>query len=235
MHAATPAVAAVFEPVQTVTTFEETVERFGTAIRLGLLPPGAQLPPERDLAEQMNISRSTLRQSLTALTQSGHLVAVRGRGGGWFVADPLPPAQSEPVELAEWRELLDYRVAIEVGVAVLAAERAAAKDFARLRHEVERMRDVHDFTTFRQADVFFHLGLAEAAGSSRLVAAMTEVQGVMSELIGHIAHPPEVLERSNLQHAKLIACLERGDAERAARLIRDHVQGTERVLAGLMP
>ena len=235
MHAATPAVAAVFEPVQTVTTFEETVERLGTAIRLGLLPPAAQLPPERDLADQMGISRSTLRQSLTALTQSGHLAAVRGRGGGWFVADPLPPAQSEPVELGEWRELLDYRVAVECGVAVLAAERATAHDLSRLRHEVERMRDVQDFPTFRQADVFFHLGLAEASGSTRLVAAMTEVQGAMSELIGHIAHPPEVLERSNLQHAKLIALLERGDAERAALLIRDHVQGTERVLAGLMP
>ena len=235
MHASTPAVAAVFEPVQTVTAFEETVERLGTAVRIGLLPPGAQLPPERDLAEQMGISRSTLRQSLTALTQSGHLVAVRGRSGGWFVADPLPPAQTEPVELAEWRELLDYRVAVEVGVAVLAAERAAAPDLVRLRDGVERMRDVHDFPSFRQADVFFHLGLAEAAGSTRLVAAMTEVQGAMSELIGHIAHPPEVLERSNLQHAKLIALVERGDAERAARLIRDHVQGTERVLAGLMP
>ena len=235
MHATTPAVAAVFEPVQTVTTFEETVERLGTAIRLGLLPPGAQLPPERDLAEQMGISRSTLRQSLTALTQSGHLVAVRGRGGGWFVADPLPPAQLEPVELSEWRELLDYRVAIEVGVVVLAAERAGADDLAQLRRQVERMREVDHFPSFRQADVFFHLGLAEAAGSSRLVAAMTEVQGAMSELIGHIAHPPEVLDRSNLQHAKLIALLERGDAERAARLIRDHVHGTERVLAGLMP
>jgi GntR family transcriptional repressor for pyruvate dehydrogenase complex len=235
MHATTPAVAAVFEPVQTVTTFEETVERLGTAIRLGLLPPRAQLPPERDLAEQMGISRSTLRQSLTALTQSGHLVAVRGRGGGWFVADPLPPAQAEPVELSEWRELLDYRVAIEVGAVVLASERAEAHEIAQLRRHVERMREVDDFPTFRQADVFFHLGLAEAAGSSRLVAAMTEVQGAMSELIGHIAHPPEVLDRSNLQHAKLIALLERGDAERAARLIRDHVQGTERVLAGLMP
>jgi GntR family transcriptional regulator, transcriptional repressor for pyruvate dehydrogenase complex len=235
MHAATPAVAAVFEPVQTVTTFEETVERLGTAIRLGLLPPGTQLPPERDLAEQMGISRSTLRQSLTALTQSGHLAAVRGRGGGWFVADPLPPAESEPVELAEWRELLDYRVAVEVGVVVLAAERAGAHDLVRLRRQVERMRDLGCFASFRQADVFFHLGLAEAAGSTRLVAAMTEVQGAMSELIGHIAHPPEVLERSNLQHAKLVALLERGDAERAARLIRDHVQGTERVLAGLMP
>ena len=235
MHAATTAVAAVFEPVQAVTTFEETVERLGTAIRLGLLGPGAQLPPERDLADQLGISRSTLRQALTALTQSGHLVAVRGRGGGWFVADPLPRPESEPVELAAWRELLDYRVAVEVGAVVLAAERAGAGDLGRLTRQVEAMHSVEDFATYRQADVFFHLGLAEASGSARLVAAMTEVQGAMSELIGHIAHPPEVLERSNAQHAKLIALLERGDAERATRLIREHLQGTERVLAGLMP
>jgi GntR family transcriptional regulator, transcriptional repressor for pyruvate dehydrogenase complex len=235
MRAATPAVAAVFEPVQAVTAFEETVERLGTAIRLGLLPPGAQLPPERDLAEQLGISRSTLRQALTALTQSGHLLAVRGRGGGWFVANPLPPADAEHVELSEWRELLDYRIAVEVGVVVLAAERASASDLSRLSRQVETMHELCDFAVFRQADVFFHLGLAEATGSSRLMAAMTEVQGAMSELIGHIPHPPEVLERSNAQHAKLVALLERGDGARAARLIREHVQGTESVLAGLMP
>src|SRR5687767_6305982 len=188
MRAATPAVAAVFEPVQAVTTFEETVERLGTAIRLGLLGPGAQLPPERDLAEQLGISRSTLRQALTALTQSGHLVAVRGRAGGRFVAEAPPLPQSSRVDLEEerWRELLDYRVAVECGAAVLAAERATAADFARLRRHVADMQSVEDFAVYRQADVFFHLALAEAAGSGRLVAAMTEVQGGMSELIGHI-------------------------------------------------
>jgi GntR family transcriptional regulator, transcriptional repressor for pyruvate dehydrogenase complex len=235
MQAATPAVAAVFEPVQAVTTFEETVERLGTAIRLGLLGPGAQLPPERDLADQLGISRSTLRQALTALTQSGHLVAVRGRGGGWFVADPTPPAETEPVEMAAWREMLDYRIVVEVGAVVLAAERARTADLARLRGHVEAMRELDDFAVFRQADVFFHLGLAETTGSPRVVAAMTEVQGAMSELIGHIAHPPEVLERSNAQHAKLLVLLERRDGMRAARLIREHLEGTERVLTGLMP
>ena len=235
MHATTPAVAAVFDPVQAVTTFEETVERLGTGIRLGLLPPGTQLPPERELAEQMGISRSSLRQALTALTQSGHLLAVRGRGGGWFVAESPPLAQSEHVELSAWRELLDYRIVVEVGVVVLAAERAEPQHLARLTEHVETMRDVEDFSVYRQADVFFHLGLAEAAQSARLVAAMTEVQGAMSELIGHIAHPPEVLERSNAQHAKLVALLDRQDAGRAARLVREHLQGTESVLAGLMP
>jgi GntR family transcriptional regulator, transcriptional repressor for pyruvate dehydrogenase complex len=236
MRARSPAAAAVFDPVQAVTTFEETVERLGTGIRLGLLPPSSQLPPERDLALQMGISRSTLRQALTALTQSGHLVALRGRGGGWFVADAPPLPQSSRVDLEEerWRELLDYRVAVECGAAVLAAERATASDLARLRRHVAEMQSVEDFPVYRQADVFFHLALAEAAGSGRLVAAMTEVQGGMSELIGHIPHPPEVLARSNAQHAQLVTLLEKGEGGRAAHLVREHLRGTERILTGLM-
>src|SRR5918998_4243721 len=100
-----PAVAAVFEPVQTATTLEETVERLGTAIRLGLLGPGARLPPERELADQLGIARSTLRQALTALTESGHLIAQRGRGGGTFVAAPPPLVGTPEVELGggHWR------------------------------------------------------------------------------------------------------------------------------------
>ena len=136
-----PAVAAVFEPVQTATTFEETVERLGTAIRLGLLGPGARLPPERELADQLGIARSTLRQALTALTESGHLIAHRGRGGGTFVAAAPPLTGTSEVELGggHWREVLDYRVAVEVGAVVLAAERgvgaAALARAARARRD----------------------------------------------------------------------------------------------------
>jgi GntR family transcriptional regulator, transcriptional repressor for pyruvate dehydrogenase complex len=128
-----PAVAAVFEPVQTATTFEETVERLGTAIRLGLLPPGARLPPERELADQLGIARSTLRQALTALVQSGHLRALRGRSGGTFVA-AAPPAAVVPTAelLAGWRDTCDRRLAVELGVAVRAAERATEDALAPL-------------------------------------------------------------------------------------------------------
>jgi GntR family transcriptional repressor for pyruvate dehydrogenase complex len=236
MQAPSPAVAAVFEPVQTATTLEETVERLGTAIRLGLLGPGDRLPPERELADQFGIARSTLRQALMSLTESGHLVAMRGRGGGTFVSDAPPLAENRRAQLSEghWRELLDYRIAVELGAAVLAAERATPDDLAPLRRHVETMR-TSDFTVYRRADVFFHLGVAEAARSARLVAAMTEVQGKMSELIGHIAHPVPVLSRSNEQHAALVAALEHGDGWGAAQLVREHLKGTEQVLAGLMP
>lgn len=227
----------VFAPVRSQTAFEETVDRLGTAIKLGLLAPGSQLPAERELCTRLGIARSTLRQALTALSQSGHVFATRGRGGGTFVSDPQPPADPPSAEmLSEWRETCDRRLAIELGVAVLAAERAGPEALAGLEEVAIALDDsLEDFTTYRQADIRLHVGLAEAAGSTWLVRAMTEVQGAMTDLIAYIAHPPEVLASSNAQHRRLLSAIREGDAMRAAQVMAEHLQGTEHVLAGLLP
>src|ERR1700712_3785914 len=100
-----PSFETVFAPVRSQTAFEETLERLGTAIKLGLLAPGERLPAERELCTRLEISRSTLRQALTALAQSRHLHAVRGRGGGTFVAKRPPPADPPTRQLlANWHE-----------------------------------------------------------------------------------------------------------------------------------
>ncbi len=231
------ALEAVFKPVRPPTTFEETVERLGTAIRVGLLAPGSQLPAERELAKELRISRSTLRQALTTLVQSGHLVSVRGRSGGTFVAERPPIAErgqgGEPLGEAAWA-VLDYRVAIETGAAILAAERAHADDLDRLDELVEKMAAAEEFEDYGRADVRFHIGVAEASRSPRLVKAMTEVQGDMSRLISLIPHPEEVLARSNDQHREFVRLLRKGDASGAADLVRKHIEGTEHILAGLI-
>ena len=206
--------------MQAPTTFEETVERLGTAIRLGLLSAGDRLPPERELADQLGISRSTLRHAITTLTQSGHLVSLRGRAGGTFVADAPPLAEAREVIALEgrWRDLLDYRIAIEAGAALLAAERAQPAALARMQEQVEAME--RRSRTSRLPPRRRVLS-PRARRGGRVVApggAMTEVQGGMSELIAHIAHPPAVLERANRQHERLIGRLRQGDgARRAAR------------------
>jgi GntR family transcriptional regulator, transcriptional repressor for pyruvate dehydrogenase complex len=229
------ALEAVFKPVRPPTTFEETVERLGTAIRLGLLAPGSRLPPERRLATELRISRSTLRQALTTLVQSGHLVSQRGRGGGTFVSEhpPLAERAAEPLGEAAWA-ILDYRVAVESGAVVLAGERAQADDLERLDELVSKMAGATDFEDYRRADIRFHIGIAEAARSPRLVRAMTEVQGQMSDLIALIAHPNQVLTHSNEQHRRLVMLLGRRDAVRAVGLMREHIAGTEHILAGLV-
>jgi len=228
---------AVFEPVRSYTAFEETVDRLGTAIKLGLLAPGQRLPAERELCARLGIARSTLRQALTALTQSGHVYATRGRGGGTFVSDPQPPADPPSQEMqARWRDTCDERLAVELGVAVLAAERAQPEDLDALDAISATLEEaLEDFTAYRTADVRLHVGLAEATRSARLVRAMTDVQGAMTDLIAHIAHPPEVLASSNAQHRRILAAVRERDDARAVRAMTEHLQGTEHILAGLMP
>jgi GntR family transcriptional regulator, transcriptional repressor for pyruvate dehydrogenase complex len=227
----------VFAPVRSQTALEETVDRLGTAIKLGLLAPATQLPPERELCARLGIARSTLRQALAALSESGHLHAIRGRGGGTFVADPQPPTAPPSRELLEvWREVCDERLVVELGVAVLACERASEDALDALDSLVDSLDGCFDdFAAYRQADIHLHVGLAEATANPRLVKSMTEIQGAMSGLISFIAHPRDVLASSNAQHRRLLAALRERDEVRAGRVIVEHVRATEHVLAGLLP
>jgi DNA-binding FadR family transcriptional regulator len=153
------------------------------------------------------------------------------------VSDPQPPADPpSPQVLTQWRSTCDERLAVELGVAVLAAERAERSDLDALDLLLATLDDaLEDFPAYRQADIRLHVGLAEATHSPRLVRAMTEVQGAMTDLIAYIAHPPQVLASSNAQHRRLLAAVRERDAMRALRAMTEHLQGTEHVLAGLLP
>jgi GntR family transcriptional repressor for pyruvate dehydrogenase complex len=231
------ATAAVYEPVAASTAFEGTVERLGTAIKLGLLAPGEQLPPERELATRLSISRSTLRMALQALVERGYLVAIRGRSGGTFVAtDPPRATPSPPPELAaSWRQIVDRRLAVEAGAAMLAAEHAQPEHLAAMRGLIDQMAAAPSFDDYRRGDIQFHLAVAEATGVPRIVADMTEVQGAMTELIRAIPHPHEVLVHANRQHRRLLAAFERGEPIRSVRVMQEHLRGTEHILAAFFP
>jgi DNA-binding FadR family transcriptional regulator len=162
---------------------------------------------------------------------------VRGRGGGTFVVQEPPLAEGSPAGPVrpDWREVLDLRLAIEIGAATLAAERAGPDDLVLMHECVERMDAAGEFDDYRRADVRFHIAIAQASGVPRLAALTTEVQADLSELIAHIAHPPEVLDHSNSEHRKLVEALEQRDGRRAVRIVRRHLDGTEHILGGLFP
>jgi len=114
-----------------------------------------------------------------------------------------------------------------IGATILAAERGAPKDLDLLDEAIEWMEAAKTFEDYRRAGVRFHIGIAETAHSPRLVAAMTEVHGDMSDVMAGLAHPTERLTRSNGHHQTLVTLLRQGDVAHASLLMREHIGETE--------
>ena len=129
------------------------------------------------------------------------------------------------------RAVLDQRVAIEMGSTILAGERARPNDLDLLDQAVARMEVMTTFDDYHRADVGFHLGVAQAAHSPRLVAAMTAVHGNLSDLVAWMPHPTERLTRANDQHRRLVTVLRQRNVPQASRLMREHLGDTEHILA----
>jgi DNA-binding FadR family transcriptional regulator len=223
----------VFAPVAAPSTYAHTVERLGTAIRIGVLAPGTRLPPERDLAEQLGISRSTLRQALATLTASGHLRAVRGRSGGTFVAETPPVASPAPFPLEHSRAVLDWRMTLELAAAELAATRADLLSHEALAEAADRfMRPeiTGDWPQFRRADAAFHVRLAVASGSDRMVAAMTGVHGELNDLFHQVPPPVEARAATAADHLAVVTAIGKRDPQAAREAMREHCARTERIV-----
>ena len=231
--------ATILEPVVTSTTLEETVARLGAAIRVGLLAPGNRLPPERELAMLLRIGRSTLRQAIEVLTETGHLIRVIGRRGGTFVTSD-PPLVAERVMTSEWHEKLESRMGVELGVAALATERITIEDALELHALIDHMQllPTREYRDFRRLDAQFHLKIAQIARSQALFQALVELQDCMSWLLTKLPRTDEAIanamSRSNAQHRRIVSALERHAKTRSLRETCDHIESTGLVLAGFL-
>src|SRR5689334_8390521 len=120
-----PASETLLRPVRQGNAFEDTVGRLLETIRLGVLAPGESLPPERELAARLGVSRDTVREAIKSLADAGYLVSRRGRYGGTFLAEELPRHTGDRAGLSveEIDDVLRLREILESGAARLAATR----------------------------------------------------------------------------------------------------------------
>src|SRR4051812_36915073 len=91
------ALSSLLRPVRLGNAFEDTVGRLLETIKLGLLTPGESLPPERELAARLGVSRDTVREAIKSLAEAGYLVSRRGRYGGTFLAEELPSSRAHGI------------------------------------------------------------------------------------------------------------------------------------------
>lgn len=217
--------------------FETTVEQLATAIRLGVLRDGEILPPERVLAEQLGVSRNTLREAIAALRDSGLVTTRRGRGGGSFITYTGPdPSRDRPLRTgAALADALDFRRIVEPGAAALAATRTLAADQrAWLQAELDEVAGAPDEASHRVADSRLHLAIATVAGSPMLIEAVTRAQAALGEMLAAIPVLRRNIDHSNAQHEAIVRAILAGDSTEARRVMEEHCDATAALLRGLI-
>lgn len=231
---------AVLRPVRGHHAFEGCVEQLGTAIRLGVYPHGSTLPPERELAERLAVSRATLREAIAALRAARLVETTRGRGGGTVVKHrPAAPAEGTPLDLGRRREkLLDtlvFRRVVEPGGCHIAASRELTDhqcDFLSTAHEA--VSHATDPAAHRQADSRFHLAIATVTESSLTVQAVTAVQADLHDMLNAIPVLEVNIEHSNRQHRTIVNAILNGGATRARKAMESHCDDSSALLRGLL-
>jgi DNA-binding FadR family transcriptional regulator len=224
-------------PLQSEGAVEQIVRRLGEAIGAGVLAAGERLPSEVDLAAQLGVAPMTLRQALQILRAAGFVETRRGRTGGSFVRDDPPGALVTGGELptrGELRELTDWRRAISGEAASLAAERAQPDGLsALLEAAAAAERAVGRFAAFRLADARFHIAIAEAARSRRLVAAETQIQVETAEMLRFVPGPRLARAVSQAGHDPIVSAIVARDPAGAHAAVTRHVEGTYDWIVGL--
>jgi GntR family transcriptional regulator, transcriptional repressor for pyruvate dehydrogenase complex len=213
----------------------EIAEELRRRIRGGELPQGQRLPTERELAEELAVSRTTIHEALQALRQEGFVKTVRGRAGGNFVTDLTMPQElwyerirENPAELDE---LFDYRIALEARSAFLAASRRNGSDLAVMRESIRMLEKKDDASAsdyqvaFRQADAKFHEAIAQASRNERLYRAIRAARGDIFFPFDWLPHPVYVAPTLE-GHSMIIQAIRSGDARAAASAMESHLERT---------
>jgi GntR family transcriptional repressor for pyruvate dehydrogenase complex len=220
--------------------FEGCVEQLATAIRLGVYPRGTALPPERELAERLGVSRATLREAIAALRAADFVNTTRGRGGGTVVsyrpAKPSPRmARALIPRRQELHDMLVFRRVVEPGACHIAAGRDLSDEQQSLLVSAhDEVAGATDPAAHRQADSRFHLAIAAVTESPLTVSAVTSVQADLHDMLNAIPVLDVNIEHSSRQHKAILGAVLKGEATKARRAMESHCDDTAALLRGLL-
>ncbi|MCW2998937.1 MAG: GntR domain protein [Solirubrobacterales bacterium] len=227
--------------MQTRRTFEEAVQQIAERIQFGELRTGDQLPPERALATQMQISRPTVREALKVLAESGVLEVRPGPTGGAFVLSEFVPREvvhrRSELRLNEVGGVLEARRMLEPRVAQLAALHAGDADYEAMERTITqqtRIAAAGDFSVVTHEDRFlaldhqFHLAMARATGNSTIVGLMRTLLRRLDIARDMAIHQPPTVEWSLDIHQQTVDAIRSGDMARIDAVMDEHMSALER-------
>lgn len=198
------------------------------------LGEGDRLPPERELATELGISRRALRKILTQMELEGQIW--RGRRNGTFLGRRTvgPISIERLIARGSPAAVLEARLVVEPSIAAIAAVNASEADLANIETCMRRTTEVKDDEAWVRWDGAFHLAIAEATRNDILVGLVTAFNAARStgdwQALRLAAITPEKRRRSFAHHRAICETLRRRSADDAARAMRDHLLTTRRNL-----
>jgi len=225
---------ASYHPVLRRKVYEQVAEQLLGQIGARRLKPGDVLPPERELTESFGVGRSSIREALRMLESQGVISAVNG--GSFVVADAANPLNSSLRlmftldERTGIHDLFELRRILEVEAAALAAERHAAHHLDEMDAAIEEMAiSLTDAggDRFIEADLRFHLAVAEATGNRLVLHSMQAVRDVVRRALMTVFVIPQSPESAVVEHRAIRAAIASGDPSRARQEMSNHLVRVE--------
>lgn len=221
--------SAVYKLVRSSRLYEQIVQQIEESIIKGALKAGDQLPAERELAQRFGVSRTAVREAVKALREKGLVEAYSGRGT--FVTDGTTHAVRQSLDLMAKigqpegsTHLAEVRAILEPEIAALAAQRIQEPELATMREAVAVMDGAgQDPDAYIEADLDFHLALAEGAGNPLILSLLDSIVGLLREQRLRIFRVAGGPERGQVHHKRILDAVERRDSEEAREAMRVHL------------
>ncbi len=219
--------ATAMSPVRNEGLTENVIRELKRCVLQKLIRPGGRLPPERELASLLGVSRGSLRQALKALQVMGVLNILHG--SGTYLSSDADAILRDPESLLiplrgySFAEMYEARRAMEAESAATAAVRAGEEDIANMRREIASMRlAINSVKRFVQLDRAFHRHIARASGNSVFIWFIDLLQNILAE--GQISHSrTEKLRDVVIEHERIVAAIESGQSDLARSEMLAHL------------
>lgn len=230
-----PAVFKNLNSEKNGTTAEEVVERLRNMIHSGELSSGDRLPPERDLAKLLGVSRPTLRAGIRSLSTIGILQSKQGAGTFVAPADESPTLDSSALRMLSALhgftsdEMFEARLALEMSIAGLAAERATSEQMTLMAEEITGMyASLNSPEQYLVHDMRFHQTVAAASNNRILTSLMNMIATILFDSRSKTVKRATDLKQSAEQHHEIYRAMREHDAEAARLAMHDHLVETQK-------
>jgi len=235
----------IFTPIRVQRVYAQVVEQMIDLIKRGVFPAGAQLPPERDLARQLGISRASLREALTVLQMQGWIEARSGQGT--FVHDDLAklPGIEDPARIYQDESpfsILQARMVLEPQVAALAARQRSDPALRRLEQILDWVKQDHSALqvfgeVYSEGDRKFHLSVAMATENPTLISMQSLIHQLMGQKLwltlmreSSFATPGR-WQMGAEEHWQIYEAIKNRAPGQARHAMRAHLEQVERIMA----